>query len=41
MYNIGTEKERTVAEVAHDIAKHFGLPENKIVKVQDRAFNDK
>ena len=41
VYNIGTDKERTVAEVAQDIAKHFGLPEDKIIKVKDRAFNDK
>jgi len=40
-YNIGTQKERTVAEVAADIAKHFGLPEQKITHVRDRAFNDR
>ncbi len=40
VYNIGTEKERTVAEVAKDIAKYFGLPLEKIKTVQDRAFND-
>jgi hypothetical protein len=40
-YNIGTQKERTVAEVAADIAKHFALPEKKITHVRDRAFNDR
>lgn len=40
-YNIGTQKERTVAEVASDIAKHFGLPKHKIENVRDRAFNDR
>lgn len=40
-YNIGTQKERTVAEVAADIAQHFGLPKQKIVSVRDRAFNDR
>ncbi len=41
IYNVGTDKERTVAEVARDIAKYFGLPEKKIIMVKDRAFNDK
>ena len=41
MYNIGTEKERTVREVAGDIAKHFNVDPSKIVTVKDRAFNDK
>ena len=40
-YNIGTQKERTVAEVAADIAKYFGLPKQKIENVRDRAFNDR
>ncbi|KFM28219.1 DEAD-box ATP-dependent RNA helicase 20 [Auxenochlorella protothecoides] len=40
-YNIGTQKERTVVDVATDIAKHFGLPANSIVHVRDRAFNDR
>lgn len=40
-YNIGTQKERTVAEVAADIARHFGLPAQKIEHVRDRAFNDR
>ncbi|MEW5306394.1 MAG: hypothetical protein WDW38_007332 [Sanguina aurantia] len=40
-YNIGTERERSVLEVAQDIAKHFGLAEGKVVFVKDRAFNDR
>jgi dTDP-glucose 4,6-dehydratase len=40
-YNIGTEKERTVKEVAIDIAKYFGMSTDKIIGVRDRAFNDK
>ncbi|KAK9818087.1 hypothetical protein WJX72_006893 [[Myrmecia] bisecta] len=39
-YNIGTQKERTVNDVAHDIAQHFSLPMDKLVQVKDRAFND-
>ncbi len=39
-YNIGTQKERTVMDVAMAIAKHFNLPEERIVHVRDRAFND-
>lgn len=41
VYNIGTQKERTVLDVAQDIAKHFNLPKEKIVHVRDRAFNDR
>lgn len=41
VYNVGTDKERTVKEVASDIAKHFGMDPSKIVTVKDRAFNDK
>ena len=40
-YNIGTQKERTVADVAQDIAKIFKLDADKITKVRDRAFNDR
>ena len=40
-YNVGTDKERTVNEVARDIAARFGLPEDRIVRVRDRAFNDR
>eukprot|EP00877_Chromochloris_zofingiensis_P000374 jgi/Chrzof1/10337/Cz04g38110.t1 len=41
VYNIGTDQERTVSEVARDIAKAFNLPESKVVHVKDRAFNDR
>lgn len=41
VYNIGTQKERTVLDVAQDIAKVFKLPSEKIVHVRDRAFNDR
>lgn len=41
VYNIGTQKERTVLDVARDIAQHFKLPEEKIKHVRDRAFNDR
>ena len=40
IYNIGTQKERTVMDVAHDIAAMFDLPEENITHVRDRAFND-
>ena len=39
-YNIGTQKERTVLDVAHDIASVFNLPADNITHVRDRAFND-
>ena len=39
-YNIGTQKERTVMDVAHAIINHFNLPMDNIVHVRDRAFND-
>jgi UDP-glucose 4,6-dehydratase len=40
-YNIGTQKERSVLDVARDIAAIFGAdPDKKIVHVRDRAFND-
>jgi UDP-glucose 4,6-dehydratase len=41
IYNIGTQKERTVMDVAHDIAKFFDMPGDKIKHVRDRAFNDR
>ncbi|KAK9833625.1 hypothetical protein WJX74_000982 [Apatococcus lobatus] len=41
VYNIGTQKERTVMDVARDIAKLFNMPEDKIQHVRDRAFNDR
>jgi len=39
-YNIGTQKERTVLDVAGDIAKAFDLPTGQLTHVRDRAFND-
>jgi dTDP-glucose 4,6-dehydratase len=40
-YNIGTEKERSVMDVARDIAAMFNLDLGKISHVKDRAFNDR
>ena len=41
VYNIGTNKERTVNSVAEAICKFFGKePSKTIVHVEDRAFND-
>ena len=40
-YNIGTQRERTVRDVARDIAAVFNLPQGKISHVRDRAFNDR
>lgn len=42
VYNIGTQKERTVLEVAKDICEIFGLDHaESITHVRDRAFNDR
>jgi len=41
VYNIGTDSERTVMDVARDIAKRFNMDVGKIVSVKDRAFNDR
>lgn len=41
VYNIGTEQERTVLDVARDIAAHFGMGTDRVVHVKDRAFNDR
>lgn len=41
VYNIGTQKERRVLDVAKDICKLFSLdPENVIKFVENRPFND-
>jgi UDP-glucose 4,6-dehydratase len=41
-YNIGTQKERSVLDVARDICRCFGLDPDKHVRhVKDRAFNDR
>ncbi|PNY17688.1 rhamnose synthase, partial [Trifolium pratense] len=42
VYNIGTQKERSVLDVANEICKLFKLdPKGVIQFVQDRPFNDK
>lgn len=42
IYNIGTQRERTVLDVARDICKLFDLdPTNTVKHVKDRAFNDR
>ncbi len=42
VYNIGTDEERTVLQVAHDVAAAFDLdPAQCIAHVRDRAFNDR
>ncbi|PNH03861.1 putative rhamnose biosynthetic enzyme 1 [Tetrabaena socialis] len=40
-YNIGTESERSVLDVACDIANVFSVNLNKVIRVKDRAFNDR
>jgi dTDP-D-glucose 4,6-dehydratase len=40
VYNIGTQKERSVLEVIQAIAKHMKVDVSKIKHVEDRAFND-
>jgi UDP-glucose 4,6-dehydratase len=41
VYNIGTEEERSVADVAAGLAAHVGLTTDRIIRVEDRAFNDR
>ncbi len=42
VYNIGTQKERTVTDVAKDLCTIFGLEtSDSITHVRDRAFNDR
>lgn len=41
VYNIGTDRERTVLDVARAVAAYFKVDESKIVRVKDRAFNDR
>lgn len=42
VYNIGTQKERSVKEVASDICRIFNRdPADTITHVRDRAFNDR
>ena len=40
-YNIGSQMERTVINVAQDVLRHMGLPTENIRHVRDRAFNDR
>ncbi|PRW61216.1 GDP-L-fucose synthase 2 [Chlorella sorokiniana] len=41
-YNIGTQKERSVVDVARDICKLFNRdPDTTVKHVRDRAFNDR
>ena len=40
VYNIGTQKERSVLDVVRTIADHLNVPDSKIKHVEDRAFND-
>jgi dTDP-D-glucose 4,6-dehydratase len=40
VYNIGTQKERSVLEVVNAIAKYMKVDTSKIKHVNDRAFND-
>lgn len=41
VYNIGTEKERRVIDVAKDICKLFSLNSDEVIKfVENRPFND-
>jgi len=41
-YNIGTQKERSVVDVARDICKLFNRdPDSTVKHVRDRAFNDR
>ena len=41
IYNVGTNRERTVLDVAKDIAELFNMDVGKITHVRDRAFNDR
>ena len=40
-YNIGSQVERTVLSVAHDVLRIMRLPVDLINHVRDRAFNDR
>ncbi len=41
-YNIGTQKERSVVDVARDICRLFNRdPDTTVKHVRDRAFNDR
>jgi nucleoside-diphosphate-sugar epimerase len=40
VYNIGTQKERSVLDVVSAIADHMKIDKAKVKHVEDRAFND-
>jgi len=40
-YNIGSQVERSVLSVAHDVLRIMRLPADKVKHVRDRAFNDR
>ena len=40
-YNIGSQVERTVLSVAHDVLRFMRLPADRVKHVRDRAFNDR
>ena len=40
-YNIGSQVERSVLSVAHDVLRIMQLPTDHIKHVRDRAFNDR
>ena len=42
VYNIGTSKERSVLQVAHDVCRHFNLDASSMLELtDDRPFNDR
>ena len=41
IYNIGTQREKTVLDVARAVLKYFNLGEDRLEFVADRAFNDR
>lgn len=40
-YNIGSQVERSVLSVAHNVLRVMRLPADKVRHVRDRAFNDR
>ena len=40
-YNIGSQVERSVLSVAHDVLRLMRLPADMVKHVRDRAFNDR
>ena len=40
-YNIGSQRERSVLSVAHDVLALFQQPPERVLFVRDRAFNDR